>query len=56
MHNAILTVVAISHLATSLLLIRALDKNYRHKAVIEKQRQQIRRLITVATPPRRTKP
>lgn len=55
MNNAIITVVAISHLATSLLLIRTISQKQRLEALNRKQRTQIQRLINVATPPRRPK-
>ena len=56
MDIAILIAVGISHLATSLLLIRAMQKIQRLEAANRKLRGFVNRLITVNTPPKRSNP
>jgi hypothetical protein len=55
MDYAILTAVGISHLVTSLLLVRALDRNHQLRRINAKLRDANRRLINATMPARRTK-
>ena len=54
MDTAILVAVGISHLVTSMLLIRAMQKIQRLEAANRKLRGFVNRLITVNTPPKRS--
>ena len=56
MDIAILIAVGISHLVTTMLLIRAIEKNQQLRAVNARLKDANRRLVNAAMPARRQKP